>query len=311
MLHFKTPLFEDTLVYKGVSRRIYFKMDCYQPSGSFKIRGIGLLCSHHAALGASGLCSSSGGNAGLAVAYSGQKLGLKTTIVVPSTTTEAVRQRIRKLGAWVLEHGDVWDEADVFARSYAKHHNLAYIHPFDDPIIWSGHASMIEEMKNQGDKPDVVVCSVGGGGLMCGVVEGLQKHGWSDVEVIAVETHGAASLSASVEADELVTIDSITSIAKTLGARRVAQRAFELTKEHPIHCLQVSDAQAVRGCVDLLDLYRVLVEPSCGAAFAALKTDHPSLLQAKTIAVVVCGGSGVDTKEFLHWHHTFGPLISN
>lgn len=293
MLHHQTPLFLHHRLSKERNQNIYLKMDCHQPSGSFKIRGIGHLCTQKAKKGTKGFVSSSGGNAGLAVAFSGKQLGVSTTIIVPTTTPEHVREKIRVLDAHVLEYGSVWDESDVFARSYATLHQCSYIHPFDDPVIWAGHSTLVDELKNQGPKPDLIVCSVGGGGLLCGIVEGLWKNDWADTPVMAVETHGAASLHASVEAGRLVSIDSITSIATTLGARKVAAKALEWTQKHPITCVQVSDEQTIDSCKELLEDQRVLVEPACSASYSAIFTGHPLIESAQNIVVVLCGGSSV------------------
>ena len=276
-------------------------MDCFQPTGSFKIRGIGALCEQLARQGAKGFLSSSGGNAGLAVAYAGKHLAIQTTIVVPNTTTERVCERMRALQAKVIRHGDVWDDSDRYARRMALEQGWSYIHPFDNPVLWRGHASLIRELKAQGPKPDILVCSVGGGGLLCGVLEGLYEQNWSDVEVVAVETTGAASLRASVQAGALVSIPAITSIAKTLGARQVASRAYQWTKEHSIHCLEVSDRQALTACMELGDEFQVLVEPACGAAYAALFLAADIVRKAQRISVIVCGGRGVDTDTLLEY----------
>ena len=278
-------------------------MDCYQPSGSFKIRGIGHLCAREAQKGSTGFISSSGGNAGLAAAYAGLKLSIPTTIIVPTTTPEHVRKRICSLGAEVRIHGKVWDESDTYAREYAEQHQLSYIHPFDDPYLWEGHASLVKELQNQGPKPDLIICSVGGGGLLCGIAQGLWENNWKDVPIMAVETIGAASLHASVQAGQLVSLDAITSIAKTLGARRVASKALEWTHKHPISCVQVEDRQAIKSCIEILDDTRALVEPACGAAYAALGITHPLIENSKNIVVVMCGGSGVDTQMLLSWKH--------
>ena len=300
MLHIRTPLRRDHHRSTGQTQ-VFLKMDCAQPSGSFKIRGIGLLCEQSAAKGAQAFVCSSGGNAGLAVAHAGRILKRPVHIVVPHTTSEKIRQMLRGLGAEVTAHGSVWDEADVHARQIAERNHVAYIHPFDDPLIWKGHASIVGELKRQGPKPDLVICSVGGGGLLCGMMEGLYQHGWQDVEVMAVETTGAASLRASVEAGTRVAISEITSIAKTLGAKMVAQKAFEWTQNHPIHSVLVSDTEAIQACIQLADSQRVLVEPACGAAYAALSQPHPAIQKARHIVVIICGGSGVDTDMLLDW----------
>ena len=304
MLHHQTPLFLHHRLSKERNQNIYLKMDCYQPSGSFKIRGIGLLCTQQAQKGTKGFISSSGGNAGLAVAYCGKQLDIPTTIIVPSTTPDHVREKIRILDADVLEHGNVWDESDIFAREYAKKNQCSYIHPFDDPVIWTGHSTLVDELQRQVSKPDLVICSVGGGGLLCGIVEGLWNNDWTDVPVMAVETHGAASFHASVEAGSLVSIKAINSIAKTLGARKVAKQALLWTKKHPITCVQVSDTQTIQACSELLDEHRILVEPACSASYSAISIGHPLVDQAKSIVVIICGGSGMTSDMLREWKHT-------
>ena len=117
MLHKITPLILDS-TFSCSSNKTFLKMDCYQPAGSFKIRGIGFLCAYEAANGALGFVSSSGGNAGLAVTYASHQLNLPCTIVVPSTTPQKVRQKMIEQGATVYEKGSVWDESDKFARAF-------------------------------------------------------------------------------------------------------------------------------------------------------------------------------------------------
>ena len=96
---------------------------------------------------------------------------------------------------------------------------MLYISPFDDPLIWEGHGTIIDELKEdlKGVKPSLIICSVGGGGLMLGILNGLKRNGWENVPVLAMETKGADSLNASVKAGTIVKLDSIKSIAKSLG----------------------------------------------------------------------------------------------
>jgi L-serine/L-threonine ammonia-lyase len=301
-LHQQTPLFESLQMSATAGKRVLLKMDCYQPGGSFKIRGIGRLCTEHVEAGTEHLVCSSGGNAGLAVAYSARQLGVAATVVVPETTSEEVRHRIGLEGANVIVHGEVWDVADVFANKLSKEVNGAYIHPFDHPTTWKGHASMIEEAVRQCEqRPDTLIVSVGGGGLLCGIMEGLEQCGWEDVQVIAVETKGADSLATAVASGELVTLDRIASIATTLGARRVASKAFEYATTRDVMPWVVSDAAAVEACLKFSEDHKVLVEPSCGASLS-LVYDRASVLdEAQTILVIVCGGSGVTIDKLLAW----------
>ena len=138
---------------------------------------------------------------------------------------------------------------------------------------------------------------------MCGVIEGLHRQRWGHVPVLAVETKGADSLATAVKANQLTAIDSITSIATSLGATQVASRAFELWQEHPVVSHVVSDRQALEGCQRFLDDHRALVEPACGASLAAVYGNHPFLADKQNILVIVCGGVGVTQKEMNGWKY--------
>ena len=177
----------------------------------------------------------------------------------------------------------------------------AYIHPFDDPHIWEGHASVVDEIANAGITPDVVVLSVGGGGLLCGVVDGLRRNNWKHVPILAVETRGADSLSAAALANQHIGIETITSIATSLGATWVAERAFELLGEHRIISHVVTDRDAIDACTSFLEDHRIIVEPACGASLSAVYKACDALQDKKNIVVIVCGGVGMTLSQLEKW----------
>ena len=95
----------------------------------------------------------------------------------------------------------------------------------------------------------MIVLSVGGGGLLAGVVEGLRRNAWEDVALIAVETEGADSFHRSLQAGVRVQLEAITSIATSLGAKQVCEQAFRLAREHQVFSLVVSDRSAISACL--------------------------------------------------------------
>ncbi|MFZ5933845.1 serine dehydratase [Pseudomonas putida] len=298
-LHIETPLIESRPLSLAAGRSVWLKLDALQPCGSFKLRGVGHACEVHHARGARHFVSSSGGNAGLAVAYAGRKLGVPVTVVVPETTTERARQLLRLEDAKVVVHGSSWQEANELALTLVGEGD-AFIHPFDDPLLWAGHASLVDEVAATGLKPDAVVLSVGGGGLLSGVVEGLQRHGWGDVPVLAVETTGAASLQVAMQAGHTVELPRIASVASSLGAKRVAEQALACTRQHPVHSHLVSDRAALEACERFLLDHRVLVEPACGAALA-VAYDADALASYQNVLVVVCGGATATLEQIRAW----------
>jgi L-serine/L-threonine ammonia-lyase len=246
--------------------------------------------------------SSSGGNAGLAVAYSGRKLGVPVIVVVPESTSERARELIMQESAEVIVHGASWQEAHYHALALIDQH-AAYIHPFDDPLIWEGHASLINEVATFGLEPDAVVLSVGGGGLLCGIAEGLRRVGWSSVPIVTSETIGAESFYKSVQANELIELDEISSIATTLGAKKVAARALEVSREYRVLPHVVSDREAIEACLNFADDHRIIVEPACGAALALAYQPVDALKARRDVLVVVCGGAGVSYQKLIEFRN--------
>ena len=299
-LHINTPLIEAPGMSHSANTKVWLKMDALQPSGSFKNRGVGFACQTHKQRGAKALVSSSGGNAGLAVAYAGRQLGMAVTVVVPQTTKQRAIDLMNQQGANVIITGKIWDEAHEHAMTLVNE-QTAYIHPFDDPLLWQGHASIIDEVVEAGVNPDAVVLSVGGGGLLCGVIEGLKRNGLNNTPVIAVETQGAHSLSKAMTTQQHVGIDNIDSIATSLGAKLVAKQAFELSQDYPITSQVVSDKQAVDACCRFVDDHRVLVEPACGASLAVAYEGCEALKDKHNILVIVCGGVGVSLAQLRQW----------
>ncbi|EFA82801.1 L-serine ammonia-lyase [Heterostelium album PN500] len=322
-LHINSPLVESLALNQvinagntsGTPIRVWAKMDALQPSGSFKIRGVGLHCSRAVnEKGVKHLICSSGGNAGKSVAYAGRCLGVKTTIVLPSTIPLETRQKIQAEGADVLVHGAIWDEADVLARQIAEREGVdGYIHPFNHPDLWEGHSTLIDEVyqsvqSGHAEKPDVIICSVGGGGLLVGLVNGLHRVGWHDVPIVAVETHGAKSLAGCFQVGHHTKLDAseVTSICKTLATRAVCEEAWDCTKRHRIIPVQVSDLAAVEACLKFVDDERVLVEPACGASLAIIYQLNEELLKLnpKNILSIVCGGNNTSIKQLFEFQQS-------
>jgi L-serine/L-threonine ammonia-lyase len=297
-LHIETPVIDSVPLTRLVGQQVWLKMEALQPVGSFKIRGIGFACQRHVESGCRGFISSSGGNAGLAVAYAGRQLGVPVTVVVPLSTPERARSLIRDQGATVVVLGQTWQEAHDRAQTMLDE-GAAYIHPFDDPLIWEGHASLITETICSRFEVDTVVLSVGGGGLLCGVAEGLHAVGRPDITVVTAETAGADSFSQSVHAGRLVTLERISSVATTLGAKEVAAKALEVSGQLKVVPCVVSDQEALDACLRFADDHRVVVEPACGAALALAYKGEGVLRQGGNILLIVCGGAGVSYRDLV------------
>lgn len=297
-LHIVTPLLQTRIG----EFQVGLKLDNLQPARSFKLRGIGLLCQHHAARGVRRLVCSSAGNAGYAVAWAGRALGIPVTVVIPETTPAFMRARIRALGAELRCEGAVWDEANTVALRLAQQPDSAYIPPFDDPLLWQGHASLVEELAQQCPRqPDAIVVAVGGGGLLLGVLEGLRRVGWQRTRVVAAEPEGSASLALSLARGSVVELSAPRSLATSLCVKRIAPALIAACRDFDVAPVSISDAAATAACVRLAEEHGQMIEPACGTALAPLYTPHAALHGCRDVVAVVCGGQVVTLGDLARW----------
>ena len=275
--------------------------------------------------------SSSGGNAGLACVYAARYLSHPATVVVPMSTKPRMLAKIRAAGASdVLQHGASWKEADAFLRETVlpeaeKRGEVGiYVPPFDHPDIWTGHSTLVDELRSQvvqmcgqDARPDVIICSVGGGGLFNGIVEGLERldDKWKDTTVLAVETKGAESLAASLEQGQHISLTAITSLATSLGALKVADKTYELaSSRRQVKSVVLSDEEAAMGCWRLADDERLIVELACGVNVALCyggrleKALGRAVGKQEKVVIVLCGGSAVTIDQIAEFKRDFGHL---
>ena len=146
-------------------------------------------------------------------------------------------------------------------------------------------------------------------------MRGLERRGWEDVKVLALETKGAESLNKSLEKGNLVKLEKITSICTSLGATRVGEKAFEYGKRESVRSVVLEDREAVMGCWRLADDERLLVEPACGVNVALcydgrLKKFLPELKAESKVVIVLCGGAAVTLEWLMEWRERFGLMES-
>ena len=301
-LYVRTPLKPLTRINERCGKHFQVKLECYQPDGSFKIRGISRFCEEQKANGAKHLVCSSGGNAGHAVACCARQLGMKSTIVIPGSASGYMAGVIRREGAQVVTCGQIYDDAQAYAMQLVKNDpDAVFVHPFDHPSLWAGHSTLVDELAEQTDKPDAIVLSVGGGGLLNGVIQGMDRHGWSDVPVIAVEVEGAPKFRKALETGHPVDLERIDTLANTLAGKRVSQQSVDYAATHSIISHLVTDAQAANGVMEFVEDFRILVELACGASMS-VAYDLPEVIAPyQNVVIVACGGAGVNLPLLLEY----------
>ncbi len=279
---------------------VFLKLENLQPTHSFKVRGaFNAVASVPEENRKRGIICASGGNHGLGVALACSRLRIPCQVVLPIKTPQIKIDAIKKLGATVILHGDAWDDANKLAMSTAQDEDRFYIHTFDNAEVMAGQGTVMLELLQQIGEVDSVLVSIGGGGLISGVVSAI-KHYSPNTKVIGVETNGAHCLSLSVQSGRIEELPAITSIAESLGARKTEQRQFDIVSKYVDELIVVEDSEAIASLLEVLQQEKILVEPASSCSLAALTSGKIRTNLGKRVAVIMCGGN-IATERVCRW----------
>ncbi len=285
----RTPLTPSTTLSERLHTNVYVKLEIFQKTGSFKVRGaFNKALSLRPEERGKGVVAVSGGNHAQAVAYVARALGLKSLILMPEGTPKNYVDATRGYGAEVKFAANA--RAAFAEVNQYENDGWAYIHPFDDPLVMAGAGTVgLEILEDVPQVTDVIV-SIGGGGLMGGVATAV-KALKPAVKVWGVETEGADCMSKSIAAGKIVTLDTITSVARTLGAPAPSERTFELAKKLLESVTVVPDIEAVAALRIILERLKVLTEPAASCTLAAAERLRDKFTSESHVVLVLCGGN--------------------
>jgi len=283
-----TDLIESDYYSDLTGAKVYLKPENMQRTGAYKVRGayykISTLSDEARA---KGLITASAGNHAQGVAYAAKCYGCKAVIVMPTTTPLIKVNRTKALGAEVILHGDVYDEACGHALQLAKEHGYTFIHPFDDPAVATGQGTIAMEIYKELPLVDIILVPVGGGGLATGVST-LAKLLNPRIRVIGVEPEGAACLTASLKAGRVVTLPTVSTIADGTAVKTPGSVVFPYLQKNLDSVITVPDQELVEAFLDMVENHKMIVENSGLLSVAALR--HIDC-RGKKIACVLSGGN--------------------
>jgi threonine dehydratase len=286
-----TPLIRAQHFSRELGANVFFKLEMLQPTHSFKVRGaFNALTQLSGKQRKRGVVTASGGNHGLAIAYAAAILGIPATVYLPESATETRLAAIRRFAPELVVHGHAWDDANALATKVAGESGRAYIHPFDNPMVMAGQGTIVTEVLAQRPKPDLIVASIGGGGLISGILSAVQHYS-PGIRVFGVETEGADSMYQSRKAGKIVELPAITSIAETLGARKTEKTQFEIVTKYVTDLVTVSDNAAIRALVTILQEEKLFTEPATSCSVAALLEGKIPVKPGEDVVVVLCGAN--------------------
>ena len=285
----RTPLTASAVLSERLKTNVYVKLELFQKTGSFKVRGafnkaLGLKAEERG----QGLVAVSGGNHAQAVAYAARTLGLKSVVLMPESTPANYVDATRGYGAeikFAANVGTAFAEVAQYERA-----GWAYVHPFDDPVVMAGQGTIGLEILDDVPQVTDILASIGGGGLIGGIATAVRSLKPS-VRMWGVETEGADCMSKSLAAGKIVTLDAITSIARTLGAPAPSEFTLALARNLLESVTVVSDAEALAALRFLLERLKVLTEPAASCTLAAADRLKDQFSKERHVVLVLCGGN--------------------
>lgn len=268
--------------------KIYLKPENMQHTGAYKLRGayykISTLSEEERARG---IITASAGNHAQGVAYAAKEFGCKAVVVMPTITPLIKVNRTKQHGAEVILFGDGYDDSFKKAKELAEEHGYTFVHPFDDDDVITGQGTITMEIIQELPTVDYIFAPVGGGGLISGVAS-LAKMLNPKIKVIGVEPIEAASMSESLAAGSVVTLESANTIADGTAVKTVGELALKYAKESVDMMLTVEDDELIGAFLDMVENHKMIVENSGLLTVAALKQLD---LKGKKVVAILSGGN--------------------
>lgn len=268
----KTPLDAAPRLSEMLNNTVLLKREDLQPVFSFKLRGaynrIAQLSEEEAVRG---VIAASAGNHAQGVALAAKRKGIHATIVMPKTTPRIKVEAVRKLGAEVVLHGNTYDDASRHAYEQVEKTGAVYIHPYDDPDVIAGQATVaVELLEQHPEKIDFVFVPAGGGGLIAGMAAWIKQHR-PEIKVIGVEPNDAACLYAAMQAGKRVSLEHVGIFADGVAVRQIGEEPFRVVRDLIDEVITVSTDEICAAIMDIYDDTRAITEPAGALAVAGIK----------------------------------------
>jgi threonine dehydratase len=278
------------------------KVETVQPTGSFKVRG-GL-----AAVAATleeepgrAVVGASAGNHGLGLAYAASELGARVTVVVPTGASAAKVSALQQYDVRLVLHGEGYRDAETHALDRAAQEGSRYISPYNDPDVIAGQATLARELLEQVPNLGTVVVPCGGGGLLSGVILGLEGSG---VRVVGIESEASPSMSTALAAGAIVPIDVEPTVADGLaGNLEPGAVTVNIALTHSVNVLTVSEADIRSAMAFSAHRMGLVLEGAGAVGLAALRDGVVAPRADGKETVVILTGRNVAPKllsEILH-----------
>jgi threonine dehydratase len=283
----RTPLEYSRWISSELGREVFLKLECFQVTGSFKLRGaMARLSSLTDDERARGVLTVSAGNHGLAIAHCSEVLDLDTTIVVPESASRAKVAGIRRYAVTLIERGATYDDAERAARNMERESGATFVSPYNDREVIAGQGTVGLEILEESSVTDAVVVPVGGGGLLAGVaiaVKALKPN----VKVYGAEPLTSPTMTAALEAGGIVEIEEQETIADgCAGNVEPGSITFPIIQRLVDGIILVSEESIRTAMARVAREDHLMIEGSAAVSIAALSDD---VFEKRSVAAIISG----------------------
>eukprot|EP00727_Mastigamoeba_balamuthi_P001129 m51a1_g11012 putative threonine dehydratase (411) ;mRNA; f:377734-379281 len=269
---------------------VYLKLETLQRTSAFKERGaLNKLASLTKEERAKGVITASAGNHAQGVAYHARALGIKAVVVMPVCTPTVKVQNVKKFGAQVILHGQVFDEAKEQAIKMAREQGYVMVHPYDDEIVMAGQGTMALEMLADHPDIDTLVLPVGGGGLVSGMGTAA-KSIRPDIQVIAVQTERFPWLRCVLKNEPFPAQMGPSTLADGIAVKVPGERTLPVLRKVCDDVVTVSEIEVEKAIMLLTQNARIVAEGAGAVGLAAVLAD-PARFKGRHVGLVVSGGN--------------------
>jgi threonine dehydratase len=298
----ETPLEPAARLSRRLHNDVLLKREDLQPVFSFKLRGAYNRIAHMSEAERSrGVIAASAGNHAQGVAFAARHLGIRALIVMPQTTPEIKVEAVRQMGAEVVLVGDTYAEAQAHCDELARTTGLAFVHPFDDPLVIAGQGTIGDEIlrHKMGDVAAIFV-PVGGGGLIAGIASYV-KALRPDVRVIGVEPYEADAMYQSLEAGRRVVLDRVGIFADGVAVRQVGEVTYPIVAATVEEIVRVSNDEICAAIKDIFDDTRSILEPAGALGVAGLRSwvERTGTTGSRLVAILSGANMNFDRLRFV------------
>ena len=270
---------------------VYLKTENLQITGSFKVRGAYYKISQlNDEEKAKGVIACSAGNHAQGVALAATKNGIKSLICLPDGAPISKVEATKGYGAEVCLVPGVYDDAYQKARELEKEKGYTFVHPFDDEDVIAGQWTIGLEILQQLRDFDVVVVPVGGGGLISGVAFALKSLD-PRIRVYGVQASGAPSMVQSLEMDEIVCLDKVSTVADGIKVKEPGENTFKYVRQYVDGVVTVTDDEVSTAILTLIEQQKLIAEGAGAVSVAAVMFDKIPDIEGKNVVCLVSGGN--------------------